>query len=221
MVIPNPFSSSRVSEETLLAQLREAAAARRESERRWYAGLPTKVILSLCFVVAVLTGLLSLAPQAPQRPPAPPSAPPPAPPVPAGPTPLKPTSVELRIKGKELFAYNSSALRVRGSEAKRELDTCLRQDLKSVRIVGHADCIGSDEQNLALSHRRALAVKHYLVTKGVETQLITAEGHGSAAAKADPLCAGRVRATPTIVAQLEKFRRVDVACEYSRVVLQV
>ena len=39
-------------------------------------------------------------------------------------------------------------------------------DLK-IRISGHADERGSDEYNLALGNRRALAAKRYLVNKGI------------------------------------------------------
>jgi flagellar motor protein MotB len=45
-----------------------------------------------------------------------------------------------------------------------------------VRLVGHADRVGRPEANLALSRRRALAVRDYLVAHGVAAGLISAEG---------------------------------------------
>lgn len=51
---------------------------------------------------------------------------------------------------------------------------------QKVRIVGHADASGSPEGNLALSQRRAEAVKTYLVSKGAEPQMLQPAGVGSA-----------------------------------------
>jgi outer membrane protein OmpA-like peptidoglycan-associated protein len=47
-----------------------------------------------------------------------------------------------------------------------------------VKITGHTDNVGSDQANMALSMRRAQAVKTYLVTKGVEDARLITEGLG-------------------------------------------
>lgn len=45
-------------------------------------------------------------------------------------------------------------------------------------VAGHTDNKGSDDFNLKLSQNRADAVKDYLVKKGVDAELINAQGFG-------------------------------------------
>lgn len=47
-----------------------------------------------------------------------------------------------------------------------------------IEIVGHADERGSDEYNLALGNRRALAAKQYLVSRGIEAGRIATRSMG-------------------------------------------
>lgn len=55
------------------------------------------------------------------------------------------------------------------------------QPRKSVRIEvqGHTDSTGDAQKNLALSEKRAAAVKNYLVSKGVEADRLETKGYGS------------------------------------------
>jgi len=55
-----------------------------------------------------------------------------------------------------------------------------------VKIVGHTDDIGTPEDNLALSQRRAEAVKKYLVDGGIDASRIETDGKG----EAEPLVPG-------------------------------
>jgi OOP family OmpA-OmpF porin len=48
----------------------------------------------------------------------------------------------------------------------------------AVVVTGHTDRIGSDKYNMKLSERRAVVVKDYLVSKGVDKKLIFWEGKG-------------------------------------------
>jgi peptidoglycan-associated lipoprotein len=48
----------------------------------------------------------------------------------------------------------------------------------SIRIEGHADERGSDEYNLALSNRRAIAAMRYLVNQGIAQERLEAVGYG-------------------------------------------
>ena len=47
-----------------------------------------------------------------------------------------------------------------------------------VRISGHADDRGSDEYNLVLGNKRALAARQYLVGKGIDTGRIEVTSFG-------------------------------------------
>jgi peptidoglycan-associated lipoprotein len=113
-------------------------------------------------------------PPAPQ--PAPPPPPPPPPPIPQPPA-EDPAAVAARMTAAVLaevsnrvhFDFDKSDIR---PEDRNTLDqkaailganTGLR-----LRISGHADERGSDEYNLALGNRRALAVKTYLSNKGID-----------------------------------------------------
>ncbi len=53
-----------------------------------------------------------------------------------------------------------------------------RNDLRAIRIVGHADTSGPDAYNQRLSERRAASVKAALVEKGVDAALIETSGMG-------------------------------------------
>ncbi len=57
----------------------------------------------------------------------------------------------------------------------------------NVKIEGHADERGSDEYNLALGERRALAAKNYLVSLGIQPQRLTIISYGEEL----PLVSGR------------------------------
>lgn len=55
---------------------------------------------------------------------------------------------------------------------------------KHVEIVGHADAFGYPDKNLVLSKMRALAVKEYLVKKGIEQDRISVSFKG----EMEPVC---------------------------------
>ncbi|MDO6388866.1 OmpA family protein [Pontibacter sp. BT731] len=57
----------------------------------------------------------------------------------------------------------------------------------AVQIVGHTDDVGAEADNLALSQRRAAAVKAYLEDKGIAAYRISAKGLGEASPKKDNL----------------------------------
>ncbi|SBP87122.1 OmpA family protein [Thiomonas delicata] len=50
---------------------------------------------------------------------------------------------------------------------------------ESVQILGYTDSTGSDAINYPLSENRALSVKNYLVSRGVQPQRIATQGMGS------------------------------------------
>jgi OOP family OmpA-OmpF porin len=68
-----------------------------------------------------------------------------------------------------------------------------------IEIGGHTDARGADDANLALSQRRAEAVRRYLVEKGIAADRLTAVGYG----QTRPLTAG------TSQAELRLNRRIS------------
>src|SRR3546814_18252871 len=86
-----------------------------------------------------------------------------------------------------LFGFGSVQLTPQG---RRALDDALGQlqggRVESVEITGHADRIGSDADNDRLSAARARNVSRYPEGRGLDGQVIVAQGHGERA----PLSAG-------------------------------
>ncbi|MCO6523780.1 MAG: porin OmpA [Candidatus Schmidhempelia sp.] len=80
-----------------------------------------------------------------------------------------------------LFDYSKASLKPEGEAA---LDALLKT-LASINptegaivVIGHTDRIGSAAYNQKLSERRAESVMHYLVSKGVPSEVISARGAG-------------------------------------------
>ena len=122
-------------------------------------------------------------------PPAPKAAPAPAPkpaPKPEAKPEAKPAAkptiqnVELKIELQGIV-FNHPEIT---AENRKELDTFLDKEVKplttigAVIITGHTDRIGSDKYNKTLSEKRALGVKDYVVSKGIDQKLIFWEGKG-------------------------------------------
>ena len=56
-----------------------------------------------------------------------------------------------------------------------------------IEVSGHTDSDGDDEHNLKLSEARALAVKDYLIAKGISADRIQSKGYGETKHIADNL----------------------------------
>lgn len=85
-----------------------------------------------------------------------------------------------------LFATNSSTL----NQASRSSLTQFANSLKSnpdtdIQIYGHTDSTGSDKINVPLSNERAGSVNKFLVSQGISSARMTAEGLGSSQPVAD------------------------------------
>jgi OmpA-OmpF porin, OOP family len=135
-----------------------------------------------------------------QAPPPAPVAPPPAPP----PAPL---FEKYTMSTTELFAFDSATLRTPQPKLDEISDALNRNpQIGPVTITGHTDRLGSDKYNLALSQRRADAVKNYMTSKGVVASRLTATGKG----ESNPVvtCSDKKRAD--LIVCLEPNRRVEV-----------
>lgn len=143
---------------------------------------------------------------APRPTPAPVAAPAPAPtPAPA------PAPVVTTLSADSFFGFDSSALLPAGQ---RELDTLAASlrgtDYDVINVTGHTDRLGRQAYNLALSTRRAEAVKAYLITRGIPAAKVTARGvNGANPVTTMSACPGTV-ATPALIACLQPDRRVEV-----------
>lgn len=84
----------------------------------------------------------------------------------------------LTLSGSVLFASGKSTLLPAAQARLAEASTALKADGRSIHVVGHTDSTGSDQTNLTLSRQRAEAVRAYLVSKGMTSGRIDAEGAG-------------------------------------------
>lgn len=88
--------------------------------------------------------------------------------------------VDLKIVGnKLLFDFNKATLRASVKTALAELvQLLLKNPGYHAKLTGYTDSTGSEDYNLRLSEKRALAVKKYLVNQGIARQRITTEARG-------------------------------------------
>ena len=160
-----------------------------------------------CAVVLLIVALGVSAcgkkkPATPAPAPAPPPAPAPAPTTPAPPpppppaakpteTPRPPTEEEIFSRtsladlnaqkplGDVLFALDSTELSEQGrGTLQKNADWMKRWTSTKVVVEGQADSRGTNEYNLALGERRALAAKNYLVSLGIPADRIKTVSYG-------------------------------------------
>jgi outer membrane protein OmpA-like peptidoglycan-associated protein len=131
-----------------------------------------------------------------------------APPAPAAPQ-------TITLSSDVLFAYKSDQLSNDGKRALDDVAKVVQKDvsLRRIDVAGHADRIGGDAYNLALSERRARAVGAYLAQQGVPSGKIFIEGRG----ERDPVvtCPGD-SPTAELKACLQPNRRVEITINGTR-----
>ncbi|MDO8341805.1 MAG: outer membrane beta-barrel protein [Cellvibrio sp.] len=128
-------------------------------------------------------------------------------PAPVAPPPPAPRTEKYTLSANELFTFDSSA--VRQPQAKLdEIATALKGDGSpdEIVIVGYTDRLGSDDYNQKLSERRAIAVKNYLMNKGIESNRLRAEGRG----EADPVVMCDEQNKAALISCLSPNRRVEI-----------
>jgi OOP family OmpA-OmpF porin len=127
-------------------------------------------------------------------------------PTPA-PTPPPRKFVKYSLSANELFAFNSSEVRLPQPKLD-EIATALKGEGAPEHIVikGYSDRLGADSYNQKLSERRALAVKDYMVTKGIPSERLIAEGHG----ESDPVVTCTETNTSELIKCLAPNRRVEI-----------
>ncbi|WP_175891614.1 OmpA family protein [Burkholderia cepacia] len=129
-------------------------------------------------------------------------------PLAAAPAPMKSVATML-IATEVLFYFDQSDLAGMTAQGREALQKVIERlsaiAPQAVRISGYTDRIGSDAYNLALSTRRANAVKQYLQTHGV-TIPIMANGYGKRTPGIDCPTPDRMR----LVACLAPDRVVEI-----------
>ena len=154
---------------------------------------------------------------APAPAPRPAAVTPPPLPRPAAVTP-PPAPRKVTFSADSLFAFDKAIVTPAG---KQQLDK-FAADLRGaafdvITVTGHTDRIGSHAYNMALSTRRAEAVKTYLVTSaGIPAGKIVAKGtDGSDPVTKPGQCKGK-KATKALIACLQPDRRVEVGVSGTR-----
>ncbi|MGB8338787.1 MAG: OmpA family protein [Burkholderiales bacterium] len=112
-----------------------------------------------------------------------------------------------------LFNYDRYDLANLRPEGKARLDNLAARlktmsGVEAIKLTGHADRLGGDNYNQRLSERRAETVRSYLVSQGVDSNLIQTSFRG----ETEPLttqCSGDKR-TKSLIECLQADRRVEI-----------
>jgi outer membrane protein OmpA-like peptidoglycan-associated protein len=89
----------------------------------------------------------------------------------------KPASINIQIN----FDFNSDRISPSSEQTMANLAAALMSPQlqnRNFTVIGHTDAKGSDAYNMALSERRAQAVRRYLIEKGVSAARLRAVGKG-------------------------------------------
>jgi OOP family OmpA-OmpF porin len=128
-------------------------------------------------------------------------------PVPVAARPAAPERVTLSAD--LLFAFNSATLKDAGKDKLDQLAARLRgTSVDEIKIVGHADRIGSSAYNQRISEERAAAVKEYL-QKTAAVQNIRTAGMGKSQPVTGDACKA-VQLKAKLIDCLQPDRRVDI-----------
>ncbi|MEO6921324.1 MAG: OmpA family protein, partial [Collimonas sp.] len=136
-------------------------------------------------------------------------------PAPAAAAAAAPAYKDYTLNGDVLFAFGKSDhrdMKVEGREEMAQLGRTLQRQIatvESVKVIGHADQIGSAAAALKLGAARAATVRRMLVENGVPANLVTSESVGNREPVVDD-CKGSMQAR---IACNQPNRRVVVRVE--------
>lgn len=131
------------------------------------------------------------------------------------------TQEVISLSSNFLFGFDKSTLRPEAEATLNELSQRLaRAEVRSVRVEGNTDFMGSEAYNQRLSEQRANVVSNYLVARGVPAERISAVGLGESQARMTEQCQAEVsrlgrnvsaaRKRSALIACIEPDRRVDI-----------
>lgn len=96
----------------------------------------------------------------------------------AAPLPADPCAERVQLYGVN-FDFNQATLRSDGQVTLDALVVALRRcPATRISIVGHTDSIGTEQYNRILSAKRAHAIVDYLVSRGLNRQMLSPRGAG-------------------------------------------
>ncbi|MFZ0791284.1 MAG: OmpA family protein [Chromatiaceae bacterium] len=135
--------------------------------------------------------------------------------IPIGARAAKPVTRTFELSADALFGFNKDTLSPTGvstiSGFARDLGD--KANYTTVQVAGHTDPIGSDSFNQDLSDRRANTVRDQLVTDGVPSDRISAQGFGETRLKVTEAdCAG-ASSRAALIECFQPNRRVEVTVE--------
>jgi outer membrane protein OmpA-like peptidoglycan-associated protein len=88
-------------------------------------------------------------------------------------------NIILNMPGNVTFQTNSADINASFYQVLNSVAIVLKEfDKTVVDVAGHADSVGSDDANLALSQRRASSVSSYLGAQGIDSQRLITVGYG-------------------------------------------
>lgn len=95
--------------------------------------------------------------------------------------PPAPVYEKMTVSAEALFDHDKSILKPEGKAALQELGDAIKAKgarVVDIDVIGHTDSDGTEEYNQALSERRAQSVSDYLVSEGVDSNIIDVSGQG-------------------------------------------
>lgn len=95
--------------------------------------------------------------------------------------PPAPVYQKTTVSAEALFGHDRSDLRPEGKAALHELDESIKAKgarVVDIDVIGHTDSDGTEEYNQALSVRRAQSVRDFMVSEGVDPNIIDVSGQG-------------------------------------------
>ena len=85
------------------------------------------------------------------------------------------------VSASALFDFDKAILKDQGKAELHNLDEYIKSkelQVVDINVIGHTDSMGSAEYNQGLSERRAMAVKEYMVSEGIDATIIDVSGKG-------------------------------------------
>jgi OmpA-OmpF porin, OOP family len=128
----------------------------------------------------------------------------------------KPVVQKFSLSADALFDFDKDLLKPEGMKKLDELLASLKgAQYDTLVATGHTDRLGGADYNQRLSHRRAEAVRKYLLDKGLDSSKIAAGGKGKTQPVTKPAdCKGK--ANRALHACLQPDRRVDIEVSGSK-----